>query len=138
MNEITTDRATALKKRELKKNNSYGQKISTEANDGLSLNRKQKEYIINENTTNRYVFTNDDNYEMNERIDVLKQIVDNAAKLNIEVMINKTSQVINSSILPQGLVFKINAQGLDGSLRCKKDGIVYFGYQEELISVKYF
>jgi hypothetical protein len=91
MNEITTDRATALKKRELKKNNSYGQKISTEANDGLSLNRKQKEYIINENTTNRYVFTNDDNYEMNERIDVLKQIVDNAAKLNIEVMINKTS-----------------------------------------------
>jgi hypothetical protein len=30
---------------------------------------------------------------------------------------------------------KINAQGLEGSLRGKKDGLVYFGYQEELINV---
>jgi hypothetical protein len=91
MNEINTDRATALKKRELMKNNSYGQKISTEANDGLSLNIQQKQYMINENASNRYLYTNDDNYELKERIEVLKQLVDNAAKLNLEVMINKTS-----------------------------------------------
>ncbi len=85
MNEITTDRVNMLKKREQIKN-TYGQKVSTEANDGLSLNYQQKEYMINENTTNRYVFTNDDNYETNERINILKHVVDKAARLNLEVL----------------------------------------------------
>jgi hypothetical protein len=88
-NEITTDRATAVKKKqkEVAKRYSYSQKLNTEANDGLSLNNQQKEYMMQENTSNRYIFSNDDNYEYNERINLLRQIVDKAPKLNLEVII---------------------------------------------------
>lgn len=41
--------------------------------------------MINENNPNKYIYTNDDNYEYNEKINLLKQIVNQAAKLNIEV-----------------------------------------------------
>ena len=37
---------------------------------------------------------------------------------------------MNSSVLPQGLVLKINAMGIQNSLRNKKDGYVFFGSQE--------
>ena len=87
MTELTTDRVAAYNKNKTlsnglpKKNNV---KIMTEAQDNLSLNNQQKEIIIQENTTNRNIFTNDDNYEINERIRILKQIVDKAPKLNLE------------------------------------------------------
>ncbi len=88
-NEITTDRATAVKnkQKEVSKRYSYSQKLNTEANDGLSLNNQQKEYILQENTSNRHILSNDDNYEYNERINLLRQIVDKAPKLNLEVFI---------------------------------------------------
>jgi hypothetical protein len=88
-NEIATDRATAVKnkQKEISKRYSYGQKIHTEANDGLSMNYQQKELIMQENTSNRNIFTNDDNYELNERINILKQLVNKAPKLNLEVIL---------------------------------------------------
>ena len=33
-------------------------------------------------------------------------------------------------MLPQGLILKINCQGIDNSLRNAKDGFVYFGCEE--------
>jgi hypothetical protein len=38
---------------------------------------------------------------------------------------------VNSNVLPQGKIFKINALGLENSLRKQNDGFAYFGYQEE-------
>ena len=37
-------------------------------------------------------------------------------------------EVINSWILPKGLLLHINNEGLENSLRNKKDGITYFGF----------
>ena len=88
-NEIATDRAAAVKnkQKEVSKRYSYGQKLHTEANDGLSLNYQQKEYMMQENTSNRNVLNTDDIYEYNERINLLRQIVDKAPKLNLEVIL---------------------------------------------------
>lgn len=33
--------------------------------------------------------------------------------------------------MPQGKIFKINALGLENSIRKSYDGFTYFGYQEE-------
>lgn len=41
-------------------------------------------------------------------------------------------EVINSWILPKGLILKITPQGLENSLRQKKDGISYFGFQDDI------
>ena len=38
---------------------------------------------------------------------------------------------MNSSVLPQGMVLKINALGLENSIRKQNDGITYFGYKDE-------
>jgi hypothetical protein len=38
-------------------------------------------------------------------------------------------------VLPQGIILKINALGLENSMRTKKDGIIYFGFQEDLRNV---
>jgi len=38
-------------------------------------------------------------------------------------------------VLPQGIILKVNAMGLENSIRGKKDGIVYFGFQESLKEV---
>lgn len=40
---------------------------------------------MQENTYTRNIFTNEDNYETNERINILKQIINKAPKLNLEV-----------------------------------------------------
>ena len=40
-------------------------------------------------------------------------------------------EIIISWNLPTGLMLKINKYGIENSLRKKKDGIVYFGYQNE-------
>ena len=38
---------------------------------------------------------------------------------------------MNSSVLPQGMILKINALGLENSSRKQNDGVTYFGYQED-------
>lgn len=38
---------------------------------------------------------------------------------------------MNSSVLPQGMILKINALGLENSVRKQNDGVTYFGYQDD-------
>ena len=52
-------------------------------------------------------------------------------KRNNNIINNKVFldlEVINSWILPKGLLLHINNEGLENSLRNKKDGITYFGF----------
>ena len=52
-------------------------------------------------------------------------------KRNNNIINNKVVldlEVINSWILPKGLLLHINNEGLENSLRNKKDGITYFGF----------
>jgi len=58
-----------------------------------------------------------------ERIKQLEQIVSKAPLLFLKV--------VNSTMLPKGTVIKINAQGVEGSLRDHKDGITYFGCKKK-------
>lgn len=41
-------------------------------------------------------------------------------------------EIINSWLLPKGLNLKINPFGIENSLRNKKDGLTFFGYQENI------
>ena len=41
-------------------------------------------------------------------------------------------ELISSCFEPKGLILKIGPQGYEKSLRKEKDGITYFGYEEEL------
>ena len=47
-------------------------------------------------------------------------------------------EIINSWMLPKGLTLKINPFGLENSLRSVKDGITYFGFQEETETIPYY
>ena len=47
-------------------------------------------------------------------------------------------EIINSWMLPKGLTLKINPFGLENSLRSVKDGITYFGFQEETETAPYY
>lgn len=58
-----------------------------------------------------------------ERIKRLEQIVASAPVLSLKV--------VNSTMLPKGTVIRINAQGIEGSLRNRKDGITYFGCKKK-------
>jgi hypothetical protein len=37
--------------------------------------------------------------------------------------------------MPQGIIIKINATGIENSLRNIKDGNAYFGFQEDISNV---
>ena len=58
----------------------------------------------------------------------IKNLTDNISKnaktLNIEI--------ISSIFEPKGLILKINPYGYEKSLRHSKDGITYFGYEENI------
>ena len=44
-------------------------------------------------------------------------------------------EIISSCFEPKGLILKINPYGYENSLRKEKDGITYFGYEEQLENV---
>ena len=45
-------------------------------------------------------------------------------------------ELISSCFEPKGLILKIGPQGYEKSLRKEKDGITYFGYEEEITENK--
>ena len=85
--------------------------------------------FINENNNNK----NNLNYEAN--ITENDPIIINNSYHKIEPKKLKEKElileVINSWNLPEGLMLKINKYGIENSLRKKKDGIVFFGYQND-------
>ncbi len=69
--------------------------------------------------------------DMQQRVFDLQEIMKTAPILNLEVLIIKLNiEVINSTFLQAKLKLKINAQGLENSLRKKFDGITIFGNKE--------
>ena len=72
---------------------------------------------INIKNTNDFLIDTPLNSEDNKKTNDIKY---NKACLDLEV--------INSWILPQGLLLHINNEGLENSLRNMKDGITYFGF----------
>ena len=57
----------------------------------------------------------------------INEVSNNYKILNIEI--------ISSCFEPKGLILKINPYGYENSLRKEKDGITYFGYEEQLENV---
>ena len=45
-------------------------------------------------------------------------------------------ELISSCFEPKGLILKIGPHGYENSLRKEKDGITYFGYEEEITENK--
>ena len=77
-----------------------------------------KSYIPNNSkTTNDFLIDTPLNSDENKKANNIKN---NKAYLDLEV--------INSWILPQGLLLHFNNEGLENSLRNMKDGITYFGF----------
>ena len=77
-----------------------------------------KSYIpTSTKNTNDFLIDTPLNIEENKNITKIKT---NKAYLDLEV--------INSWILPQGLLLHFNNEGLENSLRNMKDGITYFGF----------
>lgn len=106
----------------------FTNKIITEA-DEMNHHNLQNFQGLPGGNYNKFIHTVYENErEMNERIAYLRSIVEKAPKLNLEI--------INSNVLPQGIVLKINAMGLENSLRDKGDGYTFFGYQENLNNVR--
>jgi hypothetical protein len=58
-----------------------------------------------------------------DRIKYIEQITAKAPRLVLKV--------VNSTTLTKGTTLAINAQGLDGSLRSRKDGVTYFGCKKK-------
>jgi hypothetical protein len=92
----------------------FDHKLSTEIGDNLNEMKEPNDIITQK----------DENFELSPqelhtRKQYLAQIVNKTQQLHLEV--------INSTVLPQGLILKINSQGIENSLRSEKDGFVYFG-----------
>ena len=63
-----------------------------------------------------------------DKISKINEVSKNSKILNLEL--------ISSSFEPTGLVLKIGPFGYEKSLRKAKDGITYFGYEEQLDNKK--
>ena len=63
-----------------------------------------------------------------ENISKIKEISKKCKILNVEL--------ISSCFEPKGLILKIGPHGYENSLRKEKDGITYFGYEEEITENK--
>ena len=114
-------------------------KVNTDVNENMSFtNSKQKEVFANikdgnspNNSIEKAAYFEVDQ----ERINLLEQIVDSCPKIILEVNFSIIKEVISSSSSPR-YNLSINAQGIEGSLRGKKDGFIFFGVQNEEEIVK--
>jgi len=107
MNEITTEKKKSSR-------------LVTEQEDLEQLNKIKLESINKENLT-----------EIFEKIG--KENVNSISKIN---QVSKESKIlkvelISSCFEPTGLILKITPFGYEKSLRKDKDGITYFGYEEQ-------
>ena len=82
------------------------------------------EKIMNKNQNNQNLENSINNIKYGvSYTENIKEIYDKSPHLEIEIL--------NSFILPKGKIIKINPLGLsENSLRKKKDGFTYFGYEE--------
>lgn len=115
-------------------------KINTDVNENVSFtNAKHKEMfgIIQEATSPNNSIDQTPYLEVDqEHITKLEQIVSSSPRLILEVINQLKEEVIgNSSFHRYSL--KINAQGIEGSLRGKKDGFTFFGFENNEKRVKY-
>ena len=62
-----------------------------------------------------------------DKLPKINEVSKNYKILNIEI--------ISSCFEPKGLILKINPFGYEKSLRKKKDGFTYFGYEEQVENV---
>ena len=65
---------------------------------------------------------------------------DNISKIN---EVSKKSKILHIELIsscfePKGLILKIGPYGYENSLRNEKDGITYFGYEEQLDNVNWY
>ena len=65
---------------------------------------------------------------------------DNISKIN---EVSKKSKILHIELIsscfePKGLILKIGPYGYENSLRKEKDGITYFGYEEQLDNVNWY
>lgn len=65
---------------------------------------------------------------------------DNISKIN---EVSEKSRILNIELIsscfePKGLILKIGPYGYENSLRKEKDGITYFGYEEQIDKVNKF
>lgn len=95
-------------------------KIKTEMHENVQLNENNAEVAnhIKETTENYLKDCMSDN-EYIERKKELSRLAGKIEDLNIEIL--------NSTVLPHGLVLIISPQGIKDSLRNANDGFVYFG-----------
>ena len=82
------------------------------------------EKIMNKNQNNQNLENSINNIKYGvSYTENIKEIYDKSPHLEIEIL--------NSFILPKGKIIKINPLGLsENSLRKKKEGFTYFGYEE--------
>ena len=70
----------------------------------------------------------------------ISDYMDNISKIN---EVSKKSRILNIELIsscfePKGLILKIGPYGYENSLRKEKDGITYFGYEEQIDKVNKF
>ncbi len=81
--ELATERNQHLKKNNIKAR--LVNKVMTEADEQFNTHAIGNMNIYNYNTNNRYTLSTNENDEAGERISILRNIVDKAPKLNLEV-----------------------------------------------------
>ena len=122
------------------KKNSKSQKLETEAytsNYSSSLNLKKEIIkIFNNDNSNNNINNNDETNNFLMEIDPIpidlekiKSVYSYSKKLILEIMSNDVSEKFVS--------LEIDPYGYTNSKREKKDGITYFGYQSENITIDY-